>query len=559
MSVLAFKAIGYGAEQIPDKFFEKIPGGFFTPAEKKKIDDGRDKKARERHQSEQRSKHSSRRDHSPQTDSSDHSGYDDTDYEHERDRRKKDRRRRAKSVGRSSSRSLSRGRNYRRSSDLDGQHSDTRDMAQAEQGGPYFPPPPTSDYRPYNPLDYAAGRPQGDYRPSSAEQPYYPPQVNHFSRSRSATFPSMAAYSTPVHGSPLARPPMFSSRPPSNLSTPLSPQPPMPHLLRHGTPISAAFTPSTEPPLAALFSRPRTNTPKQPAHNSSTASRYTPGPGYAPSAPVNTNIPAPPAGNTSPYVPYNPADYGSPAGGYQAAGNAYPSPPPFSRHRSNSQPASPPYPTSSYLPSSADQRMTAYDSTNQPPGRRSSTKHRREHRHRARSADTHSSRRDDRHREGSRMTKMRERFDDGFLRDEGLAATVGGAAAGALGGKAIADKRSKSRGAPRSGSRDRSRSRSRHRQTDRARSRGGSRERSPPRGIRARSKSIIDRFRSKSRGPESRDRSRDRSRDVSRDRYSRPDHGYERGRDDDYDYFSSESEGTGSPVKTRRHRKRRDY
>jgi hypothetical protein len=33
MSVLAFKAIGYGAEQIPDRFFEKIPGGFFTPAE----------------------------------------------------------------------------------------------------------------------------------------------------------------------------------------------------------------------------------------------------------------------------------------------------------------------------------------------------------------------------------------------------------------------------------------------------------------------------------------------------------------------------------------------
>tara|TARA_R110002003_G_scaffold2646_3_gene24527 strand:+ start:13052 stop:13279 length:228 start_codon:yes stop_codon:yes gene_type:complete len=63
------------------------------------------------------------------------------------------------------------------------------------------------------------------------------------------------------------------------------------------------------------------------------------------------------------------------------------------------------------------------------------------------------------------MTKMRERFNDGFLRDEGLAATVGGAlagglagrqlgkksmlttlagaAAGAMGGKAIADKRSK--------------------------------------------------------------------------------------------------------------------
>jgi uncharacterized protein YcfJ len=62
------------------------------------------------------------------------------------------------------------------------------------------------------------------------------------------------------------------------------------------------------------------------------------------------------------------------------------------------------------------------------------------------------------------MTKMRERFDDGFLREGGLAATVGGAlagglagrqlgksrltalagaAAGALGGKTLADRRSK--------------------------------------------------------------------------------------------------------------------
>ncbi|KAF2029075.1 hypothetical protein EK21DRAFT_113302 [Setomelanomma holmii] len=555
MSVLAFKAIGYGAEQIPDKFFEKIPGGFFTPAENKKIKDGRDKKARERHQSEQRSKRSSRPARSPQTDYSDYSAYDDTDYEQERDRRKKDRRRRAKSVGRSSSRSLSRGRNYRRSSDLDGQHIDTRDMAQAEQGGPYFPPPPSSEYRPYNPQEYAAGRPQGDYRSSSAEQPYYPPQVNDFSHSRRATFPTMTAYSIPVHASPLTRPPMLGSRPPSNLSTPRSPQPPMLNLLRYGTPVSAAFSPSTEPPLAALFARPRTNTPQQPAaHSSSTASRYTPGPGYAPSAPVNTNIPAPPAGNTAPYVPYNPADYASPVGGYQAAGNAYPSPPPFSRQRSNSQPANPPYPTASYLPASADQRMTAYDSANHSPSRRGSTKSRRSHRHRARSADTHSSRKDDR-RDGSRMTKMRERFDDGFLHDEGLAATVGGAAAGAMGGKAIADKRSKSGGAHRDGSRDRSRSRSRHRAHSRAGSRAGSRDRSPARGIRARSRSIIDRFRSKSRGVDSREKSRDRS----RDRYSRPDHGYERGRDEEYDYFSSDTEGDGSPVTTRRHRKRRDY
>lgn len=466
MSVLALKAIDYGAEQIPDKFFEKIPGGFFTPAEKKKIKDNRDKKDRERHKSEQRSsKRTSRRDHSPQNDYSDYSAYDDTDYdyEHERDRRKKDRSRRAKSVGRSSSRSLDRGRRNGRSSDLDGQYSDNRDMAQAEQGGPYFPPPPASDYRPYNPQDYAAGAQPGDYRPPSAGQPYgYPHQVNNFSPSHSAAFPTLATFSTPMTTPPLTCPPMSMRRPSSNLPTPRSPQPPMFHFLHRGTPVSATFSPSTEPPLAALFSRRFTNSSKPaaaPPHSSASAARYTPGPGYAPSPPVNTNIPG------SPYAPYNPSDYASTAGGYQAAGNAYPSPPPFNRQRSNSQPANPPYPA--HGTPITDQRMTAYDSNNQPSSRRGSTKPRREHRHRARSADTHSSRKDhdrDHRRDSSRMTKMRERFDDGFLREGGLAATVGGAlagglagrqlgksrltalagaAAGALGGKTLADRRSK--------------------------------------------------------------------------------------------------------------------
>lgn len=468
MSVLAFKAIDYGAEQIPDKFFEKIPGGFFTPAEKKHRKDvrdkkDRDKKDRERHQSEQRS---SRRDRS---DYSDYSAYDDTDYEHERDRRKQERRRRAKSAGRASSRSPSRGRRARDSSDLDGQYSDTRDMAHAEQGGPYFPPPPSSEYRPYNPQDYAGGSPQGDYRASSPGQPYgYPPQVNNFSPPHSATFPTMATRSTPLPAPAMSCPPVSTRRPSSALPFPFWPHPASFPFLHRGTPVSASFSPSTEPPLAALFSRPLTNTPQPaavPPHSSASAARYTPGPGYAPSPAVNANIPAQPAAPNSPYAPYNPSDYTSNAGGYQAPGNAYPSPPPFSRQRSNSQPANPPYPT--YVPPSAEQRMTAYDSS-RPSSRRDSTKPRREHRHRARSADTRSSHKDydpDHRRDSSRMTKMRERFDEGFLREpSGLAAAVGGAlaggfagnrlgksklttlagaAAGALGGRAIADKRSK--------------------------------------------------------------------------------------------------------------------
>jgi hypothetical protein len=455
MSVLAFKAIDYGAEQIPDKFFEKIPGGFFTPAEKKKIKKERaakkDRKEGKRHDSEPRSgRRSSRRDRSPETDRSSSSAYD-TDYERERERRRNDRSRRAKSAGLTSSRSLSRGRNDRRSEHLDGEYSDPRDMAHAEQGGPYFPPPPSSDYRPYNPQDYAPGQQQGDYRPASISQPAYgyPPQVNTDSfRSRSATVPMMAPFSSPVNASPTSRPSLSMSRPPSHLPSPLSSPPPSMYLsLRQGTPVSASFSPSSEPPLAALFSRPLTNSSKPataPPHSSASAARYTPGPGYAPSPVVGASVP---------YAPYNPSEYSG-------------APPPLNRHRSNSQPVNPPYPA--YIPAATDQRITAYDSPSHSPSRRGSTKPtRREHRNRARSADTHKSRRDDPRDENSSrmsMAKMRERFDDGFLREGGLAASLGGAlvggfagnkvgksrlttiagaAAGALGAKTLAERREK--------------------------------------------------------------------------------------------------------------------
>lgn len=459
MSVLAFKALSHGAEAIPDKFFEKIPGGFFTPAEKKKIQKGRDRRSRERaerHKSEERgSKRSSRRARSPESEYTD-SEYDDTDDERARNRRKKDRSRRAKSVGRSSSRSLSRGRQDRRNS------RDDRDMAHAGQGEPYFPPPPASDYRPYNPQDYASTPAQADYRPASVSQPYgYPAQVNNFSHFRSATVPTvptMAAFSTPVN-SPGTVPPMLMRRPSSNQPTFFPAQPTPLNLLSRGTPISASFSPSTEPPLAALFSRPLTNTPKPAAaypppagqhsptftnpnyaagqrHGSVAAAKYAPGPGYAPSPvmPHASTVP-PPVVAASPYPTYNPAEYSA-----KARDNA---PPPFNRQRSNSQPSYAPYTT--YIPPSEDQRLTAYDANNQPPSsRRDSTKPRREHRHRARSADTHSSSRrdrDDRRRSNSRMTKVRERFDEQFdrmdMREKGLAATVGGALAGGLAGRQL--------------------------------------------------------------------------------------------------------------------------
>ncbi|KAG9185320.1 hypothetical protein G6011_07864 [Alternaria panax] len=463
MAALAFKAISYGAEQIPDKFFEKIPGGYFTPAEQKEIKKNRkdrsDRQARERRHSEERS---SKR--SPPTEYSDYYT-DDTDYERERERRKRERRR-AKSTGTTASRSLSRGRHGKHSSDLDGQHSDPRDMAQPQQGQPYFPPPPTSEYKPYNPQEYAPSTVQ-DRRPSA----------------------------TPAYG--------------------YSPQP-----------VAA------EPRGIALDYGQR-DAPR--------SSRYTPGPGYAPSPAVDAPIPPPPVGSNSPMNPYHHTEFPATGAGYQ------PSPPPFSRQRSNSQPTFAPVPSAvypTYIPPSAEQPMVAYNES-QPRSRRESTKPRREHRHRARSVDSHSHQSrssKDHRRDDSRMTKVRDRFDSMDLREKSLAASVGGAAAGALGARQIAT-RSRSRSDRRSTSRSRSRSRTRAHE----------RERSKGPGLRARSRSVIDRFRSKSRGHDD----RDSRRDDRRDRDRRPDHGYDYGHDD-YDYFSSASEGDGSPVKTRRHRKR-DY
>jgi hypothetical protein len=459
MAALAFKAISYGAEQIPDKVFEKIPGGFFTPAEKKKIDkdrkdrkDRKDTQHKDRYRSEERpSKRSSRRERSPVTDQSDYSAYDDTDYERERERRKRERRR-AKSAGRTSSRSLSRGRRNRHSSALYGQHSDPRDMALPGQGQPYFPPPPTSEYRPYNPQEYAPS-PGPDHRPSAtpAYEYGYSPQVNRLSSFRRATLATMPEHPTPVNSCP----PMLRSRTTSNASSPFSFQPRFLDTLSRGSPVSAAFAPSYEPPLAAMLHRPLTNTPKPAAAqpypatpsygqrepHTSSAARYTPGPGYSPSPVVVSQTPIPPpVGSNSPLNPYHHNDYPASNAGYQ------PSPPPFTRQRSNSQPTFAPPPSAVYPtyipPSASQQQMAPY---NEPPSRRDSAKPRREHRHRARSVDSQShhsrSSKDHRRRDDSRMAKARDRFDEMDPREKGLASALGGALAGGFAGRSLGKSR----------------------------------------------------------------------------------------------------------------------
>ncbi|KAI2474620.1 PRP38-assoc multi-domain protein [Pyrenophora tritici-repentis] len=64
----------YGAEQIPDKFFEKIPGGFFTPAEQKEIDKNRKTKGKSRKERRQSEEPSAMR--------------NDSEYEREREQRR---------------------------------------------------------------------------------------------------------------------------------------------------------------------------------------------------------------------------------------------------------------------------------------------------------------------------------------------------------------------------------------------------------------------------------------------------------------------------------------
>ncbi|KAF2689617.1 hypothetical protein K458DRAFT_427747 [Lentithecium fluviatile CBS 122367] len=344
MSVLAFKALDYGAEKIPDRIFEKIPGGFFTPSERKNIEKKRHPEREARNKSEQRRSDRDRRrterERTPLTDYSDYSGYDDTDYG--RETRRKNRRRRARSLGRSISRSLSRGRHQNRSRDLDGEYE--MDRAERAEGGPHFAPPPTSEYRPYDPRDYASPPPTTgasaanayDQRPSSARPDYgYPPQ---------------------------------------------------PH--------------------------------------SSTAARYTPAAGYAPS-PVNASAPPP----SQAYPPYNPADYAAP----RAAETAYAAPPPFYRQQSRSQPSLPqhPYQDSQY-PNSHNQ-LAPY---NPPPVVHGSTasSHRRRHgdgkHYRARSAGHHG-------RSDSVTDKVRDRFENLDLHDKNLAASVGGALAGGFAGNRV--------------------------------------------------------------------------------------------------------------------------
>ena len=183
MASLALKAIAYGAERIPDRVFEAIPGGYFTPQEKKDI-----KKQRKKRADKHRDSSSGRRSHRPHTppdEFSDYSPSEDSDGYDDRGQRRRSRRH-------SLIRSLSRSGDERRSKQ-EQKEREREEMERAERGEPEtgYPPPPTSESyappRPYNPADYAPVGAAGvavaneyyDRQASSAGHEYkYPAQVN---------------------------------------------------------------------------------------------------------------------------------------------------------------------------------------------------------------------------------------------------------------------------------------------------------------------------------------------------------------------------------------------
>ncbi|KAF2749024.1 hypothetical protein M011DRAFT_322198 [Sporormia fimetaria CBS 119925] len=434
MSLLAFKAIDYGADRIPDKFWEKIPGGFFATADdknkknkQKKQKDGKNR-TRSEDRDKQRGRRRSHRATSPPTDYSDYSAYDDTDYESDRNRQRQQRRRRTRSLGRSPSngRPFSRGREREQNRSLDGSGE-----YEAMDRGPQYPPPPAGDYRPYNPADYAQPGPGNDSyhrRANSAIPDYgYQPQVNTLSRSRSYTAAS-APPSTPVN----LRRRALTARPASGLSIPLFPRDsPNLQALICRSPFETCYSPSYDPPMATVLSRTQTPhilTPTNSPQPSTAQSRYTPN-NYSPTHNEYSSY-AP-----HEYQPPNPEAYNPSPAPYHAPGNTYPSPPPLYRHQSRSQPSLPQYPHPSTAliarPEDADDSSQRHH------------RHGEGQRHRARSADPNKK---SPLRSRSRMAdELRHRFDGlGFdkkdLKDRNLAASVGGALAGGLAGRKIASR-----------------------------------------------------------------------------------------------------------------------
>ncbi|KAL1624865.1 hypothetical protein SLS54_003589 [Diplodia seriata] len=149
MAGLALKAISYGAERIPDKLFDAIPGGYFRSQQEKEAKRRRKedkKRGKRRAQSEGRG----RRQRSPSLTESDYYSSDSYTEDSDYDRRRRNRRSSDTGRGRDRGRDSDRDRKHRHrhhkdrswSGDHDSPPHADRSMSQGHTQGLHIPPPP---------------------------------------------------------------------------------------------------------------------------------------------------------------------------------------------------------------------------------------------------------------------------------------------------------------------------------------------------------------------------------------------------------------------------------
>lgn len=290
MAGLALKAIAYGAEKIPDSFFEKIPGGFY----KEKAKEERDRKDREferdrerRNGDRSRQGRKSHRSHTPSPDRHSPSDWSDdefeTDPESETEReRERDRRSRRKSDRPSRPRRFS-------SPPYNDTYSRPRAQTGTLNGSMTFPPPPTGQMYGQSPRSSISFVPPVAPIPQQAPPvangvPYFPPPPRDEVREEPSPYAQPRPYNPAdyvVEGaikSPIENPNYHPVRPQQVRSQSL-------------------FSPKTI----------RTNIPdpSQPQVPYAPSPAYVPVAGAIPTPPFNpTAYPSPP--NSGTYPPYSP-------------------------------------------------------------------------------------------------------------------------------------------------------------------------------------------------------------------------------------------------------------
>lgn len=143
---VALHAVKLGADRIPDRVFESVPGGYFKPSEEEqaRLDRKNRKKKEGKSRNSGRDRRSAASDHYSDYDTDPYYTSGD-DYNLNRDPDRRDRRRRARSLDRKE-RSERRSRRDRHQSPENGYPPGVN--AQSKQDDSYIP-------RPYNPADYA--------------------------------------------------------------------------------------------------------------------------------------------------------------------------------------------------------------------------------------------------------------------------------------------------------------------------------------------------------------------------------------------------------------------